>query len=78
MCLSIPAKIVSIEGEMAKVSIGGAIIDASLSLIEDAKIGEFVLLHTGFAIEKISEEEAAETMRYLHELAAFDDRPGEQ
>lgn len=77
MCLSIPAKIISIDGEMSKVSIGGTIIDASLSLLEDPKVGEYVLLHTGFAIEKISEEEAAETMRYLNELAAFDDRPDE-
>lgn len=68
MCLSIPAEIISIDGQMAKVSIGGTITDASLQLIEDPRPGDFVLLHTGFAIEKISPEEAAETMRYLREL----------
>jgi len=74
MCLSIPAQIISMEGEMAKVSIGGTIVDASVQLIEDPKIGDFVLLHTGFAIEKISPEEAEETMRYLRELAEHDDQ----
>lgn len=68
MCLSIPAEILSIDGQMAQVSIGGAIAEASLQLIEDPKVGEFVLLHTGFAIEKISPEEAEENMRYLREL----------
>lgn len=68
MCLSIPAQILSIEGKMGKVSVNGAITEASLELIEDPAVGEFVLLHTGFALEKISEEEAAENMRYLKEL----------
>jgi hydrogenase expression/formation protein HypC len=68
MCLSIPAEIISLEGTMAKVSIGGAIADASVQLIDNPKVGDFVLLHTGFAIERISPEEAAENMRYLKEL----------
>jgi hydrogenase expression/formation protein HypC len=68
MCLSIPAEILSIEGEMAKVSIGGTIVNASLQLLDNPKIGEFVLLHSGFAIEKLSKEEAEETMRLLKEL----------
>jgi hydrogenase expression/formation protein HypC len=68
MCLSIPAEIISLEGDMAKVSIGGAITDASVQLIENPKVGDFVLLHTGFAIERISPEEAEENMRYLKEL----------
>jgi len=68
MCLSIPAQILSIEGSMAKVSVNGAITDASLQLIENPAVGEYVLLHTGFALEKISAEEAAENMRYLKEL----------
>ena len=46
MCLSIPAEIMSIDGEMAKVSIGGTIVSASLQLLENPKIGEFVLLHS--------------------------------
>lgn len=68
MCLSIPAEILSIDGEMAKVSVNGAIIDASLQLLDNPKVGDFILLHTGFALEIISPEEAEENMRLLREL----------
>lgn len=68
MCLSIPAQILSIEGNMAKVSVNGAITDASLELIENPAVGDYVLLHTGFALEKISAKDAAETLGYLKEL----------
>lgn len=78
MCLSIPAEIISMDGEMAKVSIGGTIINASLQLLENPKIGEFVLLHSGFAIERLSKEEADETMRLLRELGAAGDEEEEK
>jgi len=68
MCLSIPVKIVSIEGTMAEVSAGGTLFRAGLHMIEDAKIGDYVLLHAGFAIQKISEKEAEETIRLFDEL----------
>ena len=56
MCLSIPAKILSIDGDKARVSLGGAEYNAALNLIEDVKIGDYVLLHSGFAIQKIDED----------------------
>jgi hydrogenase expression/formation protein HypC len=68
MCLSIPARIVSIDGSMAKVSAGGAIFNAGLHMIEDAKVGDYILLHAGFAIQKISEKEAAETIKLFDEI----------
>jgi hydrogenase expression/formation protein HypC len=68
MCLSIPAKIVSIDGNMAEVSAGGAIFKAGLHLIEDARVGDFILLHAGFAIQKISEKDAAETLRLFADM----------
>lgn len=68
MCLSIPARIVSIEGNMAEVSAGGTIFRAGLHMIEDARIGDYILLHAGFAIQKISEKEAAETLKILEEM----------
>ncbi|MCF8373319.1 MAG: HypC/HybG/HupF family hydrogenase formation chaperone [Bacteroidales bacterium] len=68
MCLSIPAKIISIEGEMAKVELGNNIINASLQLVENAKPGDYVLLHTGFAIELIDEKEAEERLNLLREV----------
>lgn len=68
MCLSIPARIVSIDGSMAEVSAGGAIFKAGLHMIENAKIGDYILLHAGFAIQKISEKEAAETLDFFEEM----------
>ena len=74
MCLSIPAEIMSIDGQMAKVSIGGTIVNASLQLLENPKIGEYVLLHSGFAIERLSKEEADETLRLFKELGEINDQ----
>ncbi|MBE9484601.1 MAG: HypC/HybG/HupF family hydrogenase formation chaperone [Bacteroidetes bacterium] len=68
MCLSIPAKIDSIDGDMAMVSVGGVTYKASLQLLDDVQVGDYILLHTGFAISKISEEDAAETLRIFKEF----------
>jgi hydrogenase expression/formation protein HypC len=68
MCLSIPAKIVSIDGNTADVFVGGSIFKAGLHMIENAKVGDYILLHAGFAIQKIGEEEAVETIRLLEEM----------
>lgn len=68
MCLSIPAKVVNIDGNMAEVSVGGAIFKAGLQMVENVGIGDYILLHTGFAIQKISEEEALETIKLLTEM----------
>lgn len=69
MCLSIPAKIISIDGSMAEVSAGGAIFNAGLHMIEDARVGDYILLHAGFAIQRISEKEAEETLRLFEEIS---------
>ncbi|MFC2087352.1 HypC/HybG/HupF family hydrogenase formation chaperone [Bacteroidota bacterium] len=68
MCLSVPAKIISIEGEMARASVGGAIVNIGLHMIENAKPGEYVLVHAGFALQKISEAEALETLKLIQEM----------
>lgn len=62
MCLAVPARIESIQGEIGEVSIGGNRIKANLSLIEEPKVGEYVLVHAGFAIAKYSAQEAAESL----------------
>jgi len=68
MCLSIPARVESIDGEMAIVNVGGVQYNASLQMVEDVGIGDYVLLHTGFAIQKISEEDAKETLEIFKEF----------
>ena len=71
MCLSIPAKIISIDGNMASASVGGAIVRTGLHLLDDVKVGDYILIHTGFALQKISEEEALETIRIIEELERY-------
>ena len=68
MCLSIPARIVSVNGSMAEVNAGGTIFKAGLHMIENAKAGDYILLHAGFAIQKISEKEAEETLKLIKEM----------
>ena len=67
MCLAIPAKVIRVEGATALVMIEDTEYNASLLLLEDVKAGDYVMLHAGFAIQKVDEEEAKETMRLLVE-----------
>jgi len=68
MCLSIPAKVISVNGMTARVSVGGAVVNTSLHLVDDIQIGDYVLIHSGFALQKISETEALETINLLNDL----------
>jgi hydrogenase expression/formation protein HypC len=68
MCLAIPAMVVSLQkNDMATVDVGGIKKDISLSLLEDVKKGDFVLVHVGFALSKIKEEEALKTLALFKE-----------
>jgi hydrogenase expression/formation protein HypC len=69
MCLAIPALIKSIDGQQAEVDIEGITREASLQLTPDAKVGDYVLLHTGYAISVIDAAEAEETLKLLKELS---------
>ncbi len=75
MCLAIPALIRAIEGYQAEVEIGGVKRLVSLQLVPEAKIGDYVLIHTGYAISVVDEEKAQETLRLLAELAGSDEIP---
>jgi hydrogenase expression/formation protein HypC len=71
MCLSVPGKVVEIQNNMAKVEVGGVIRDVSMDVCPDVAVGEYVLIHTGFAIQKLDEKEALETLDLLRKMAAF-------
>jgi len=71
MCLAIPSMIVKIEDEMATIDVDGVKRKASLLLVEDAQVGDYVIVHAGFAIRKIDEEAAQESLRYLREAVEF-------
>lgn len=68
MCLAVPTRITSINGQLAEVDIGGVGARISIALTPSAKVGDYVLVHTGFAIEVLDEGEALETLRLLNEL----------
>ena len=69
MCLAIPAVITLIEDKEAEVEIGGITRRISLWLTPEAKVGDYVLVHTGYAINIVDQEEAEETLRLLEEIA---------
>jgi hydrogenase expression/formation protein HypC len=68
MCLAIPAKVISVEGKSARVTIEDVEYTASLLLLDDVKPGDFIMLHAGFAIEKVDPLEAAETLQLLLDM----------
>jgi len=73
MCLAVPVKVVSIDGNEAEVEIGGVKRRVSIMLTPEAKVGDYVLLHTGYAINVIDEAEAQETLKILEEMASLDE-----
>ncbi len=69
MCLAIPAKVIEIDGTKARVDMAGNVTCADLTLLPDVGVGEYVLLHAGFAIGRYDEETALATLRDLEEIA---------
>jgi hydrogenase expression/formation protein HypC len=70
MCLGIPAKVVEMEESgIGKVDYLGTKVKANLTLLEDVKIGDWVIIHAGFAISQLNEEEAQETLQLLREFS---------
>jgi hydrogenase expression/formation protein HypC len=68
MCLGIPGRVVEIDKNVAQVDVGGFLRNISLDLCPDVSVGEYVLIHTGFAIQKVDEKEAKETLDFLEKL----------
>ena len=71
MCLAIPSKIVKIENGVGTIDVDGVQRTASLLLVEDAAVGDYVIVHAGFALHKIAEADAMESLRILKEAADF-------
>lgn len=68
MCLAIPAKIIEIDGDYATADFDGIKRKISIQLTPDIKVNDYCLVHAGFSIEKITEEYALETKKYLDEI----------
>ena len=74
MCLAIPGRIVEMvdeENRIAKVEIGGVRRGVNVGMLDDIKIGDYVLVHVGFAMSKVDEQQAEETLRLLQELGSY-------
>ncbi|MCG6911785.1 MAG: HypC/HybG/HupF family hydrogenase formation chaperone [Deltaproteobacteria bacterium] len=71
MCLAIPSKIVKIENGVGTIDVDGVRRTASLLLVEDAAVGDYVIVHAGFALHKIDEADAMASLRLLKEAAEF-------
>jgi hydrogenase expression/formation protein HypC len=80
MCLGVPGKITEIYEanglKMGKIDFGGVTREACLAYIPDVEVGEYCIIHVGFAISKLSEAEAMETLNLLREIADLDEELG--
>lgn len=73
MCLAVPGKVVEITGEeplsrVGKIDFGGVLKEASLAFLPEANVGDYVIVHVGFAISRVDEEEATKVFEYLQEM----------
>jgi hydrogenase expression/formation protein HypC len=80
MCLAIPGKLVSVEGEdqlsrTGKVSFGGTLREVSLACVPEARVGDFVMVHVGMAISVVDEQEAEEVLSLLSQLEPEENGP---
>jgi hydrogenase expression/formation protein HypC len=71
MCLAVPARVLAIHGREAEVDIGGVRRRISVALTPEARTGDYVLIHTGFAINIVDEQEAQETLKLFAEIEAL-------
>lgn len=69
MCLAVPGKVESIDGEFAEIDFGGVRKRVCVTLLPELKVGEYVIVHTGYAIEKLDPEEAKKTLALFDEIA---------
>jgi hydrogenase expression/formation protein HypC len=78
MCLAVPGKVISIEGEdpvfrRGRVNFGGIVKDVSLSYVPEAKAGDYVIVHVGFALSIVDEEEAKKVFEYLRGMGELEE-----
>lgn len=78
MCLAIPGKVETISGEdpflrIGRVNFGGIIKEASLAYVPDVRVGDYVIVHVGFALSKVDEEEAEKVFQYLSEMDGLEE-----
>ncbi len=70
MCLAVPMKVIRVEKDEGLVELGGVRRKVNMGLLDDIKVGEYVIVHAGFAIQKMEEKEAEETLSIFREMEA--------
>jgi len=75
MCLAVPSKIIEINDTVAKVAVDGVVREASLMLLDDAGVGDYVIVHAGFAISKVDEDAALQTIADMRRILELGDGP---
>jgi hydrogenase expression/formation protein HypC len=68
MCLGIPMKVLTIKGDFAQVESGKLVRTASIQMLSHVRVGDYVIVHAGFAIEKLDPKKAQETLRIINEI----------
>lgn len=76
MCLAVPARVESIDGDYAQVDFGGVNKKVCVTLLPGLEVGEYVIVHTGYAIEKMNPEEAKKTLALFEEMAQMTEDMG--
>jgi len=69
VCLAIPARLFEVEGERGLVELAGVVREVSLMLLPEARVGDYLLIHAGYALQRLDEADAQETLRLLAEVA---------
>lgn len=68
MCLAIPGEVLELEGDHALVDYGGAKSRVNISFVDDVNVGDYVIVHVGYAIQKMSKDEASESLKMISEV----------
>ncbi|MDP8215184.1 MAG: HypC/HybG/HupF family hydrogenase formation chaperone [Candidatus Euphemobacter frigidus] len=76
MCLAVPMKIIAVEGEKARVSLGGLAQEIDVRFLSNPRPGEYVIVHAGFAIERLDPGEAEKTLALFREMELLDKANG--
>ncbi len=72
MCLAIPGKIISVQDDTARVDVNGVMTDVKITLLEEVSVGDYVIVHAGFAIQKYDRRDAEETLKLFEEIKFLD------
>ncbi|MFB0560450.1 MAG: HypC/HybG/HupF family hydrogenase formation chaperone [Candidatus Lokiarchaeia archaeon] len=71
MCLAIPAKVLEVQGEKAVVDFGGVKREAWITLVDNVKVGDYLIIHTGYAIQRLDKKDAEETLKLFKEFENY-------